>query len=238
MREHRRVCSPSSVAEADLPQVLPRILAQSVLRVHHCGPGSPRLHYLTTNSVPPDVLTPRLRIRNWTLDDLGPVAEIFADPRVWSFPFGRGFTSKETEEYLARKIEAQDSGMASPSAVELLENGRLIGYVSLAPPGWLPEVMPAVEIGWRLDPTYWGRGLATEGARALLEYGFNEMDLPEILSIYEPANVTSGRVMRRLGFRFERETVHPWFNRPLHIYRMTRGEWERATASRLPSQQE
>jgi RimJ/RimL family protein N-acetyltransferase len=60
----------------------------------------------------------------------------------------------------------------------------LLGYITLSPPDWLPEVMPTVEIGWRLDPIVWGQGLASEGAEALLAYGFDELALPEILSIY------------------------------------------------------
>jgi RimJ/RimL family protein N-acetyltransferase len=174
-----------------------------------------------------ELLTSRLRIRNWTRDDLAPLAEIFAKPRVWKYPFGRGFSEEETTTYLMRKIESQDAGLVSPSAVEEITDGRLIGYVALSPPDWLPEIMPCIEIGWRLDPHYWGRGLATEGARALLEYGFTEMSLDEIFAIYEPDNVASGRVMQRLGMSFERETTHPWFKRPLHIHHLSRSEWEK-----------
>jgi RimJ/RimL family protein N-acetyltransferase len=166
-----------------------------------------------------------LRIRDWAHDDLAPLCEIFARPEVWQFPFGRGLSAEETETYLDRKIETQEAGIASPSAAEERSTGRLIGYIALSPPDWLPEVMPSVEIGWRLDPSSWGRGLATEGARALLGYGFREMALSEILSIYEPDNVASGRVMRKLGMSFDRETRHPWFDRTLHIHHLSRAEW-------------
>jgi RimJ/RimL family protein N-acetyltransferase len=175
-----------------------------------------------------EILTPRLRIRDWKLSDLDRLAEIFADPRVWQFPFGRGLDVEETNVFLTGKIEGQDSASVSPSAVEELESGLIIGYVSLAPPDWLPEVLPAVEIGWRLDPAHWRRGLATEGGRALLAYGFEEMGLGKILSIYEPENVASGRVMTRLGMHFDHETRHPWFGRMLHVYSLSRVEWERA----------
>jgi RimJ/RimL family protein N-acetyltransferase len=175
-----------------------------------------------------EVLTARLRIRDWTPDDLDSLVQIFSKPEVWRFPFGRGLDAGETETYLRRKVEAQDAGIASPSAMEDRSTGRLLGYVALSPPEWLPEVMPAVEIGWRLDPSFWGKGLATEGARALLAYGFRQMALTEILSIYEPENDASGRVMQRLGMRFDREMLHPYFARPLHIYRMSLEEWEAA----------
>lgn len=181
--------------------------------------------------MPREVSTDRLKIRDWTADDLEFLVHMFAKPEVWRFPFERGFTTQETEGWLSQKIETQEAGVASPSAVEERATGRLAGYVALSPPVWLPEVMPAVEIGWRLDPPFWGMGLATEGARALLGFGFTHMGLTEILSIYEPDNVASGRVMHRIGMRFDRETIHPYFSRTLHIYRLTSSEWEEAQGS-------
>lgn len=177
--------------------------------------------------MPREVRTDRLRIRDWTLDDLEFLVEMFAKPEVWRFPFGRGLSREETETYLRRKIQAQDWGTASPSALEERSTGRLLGYVALSPPDWLPEVMPSIEIGWRLDPSAWGKGFATEGAQALLAYGFRHMALSEILAIYEPENIASGRVMQKLGMRFDREAVHPYFARPLNIHCISSAEWEK-----------
>jgi RimJ/RimL family protein N-acetyltransferase len=181
-----------------------------------------------------EVLTPRLRIRDWTPDDLAPLAEIFAQPDVWRFPFERGFTTEETEGYLARRFEGRAAGTEGPSAVEERRSGRLLGYIALVPPTWLPEVMPATEIGWRLDPSSWGQGYASEGANALLDYGFGQMGLSEILSIYEPANVASGRVMQKIGMHFGRDAVHPYFHRPLHIYTLTSAQWHEQNGRRAP----
>jgi RimJ/RimL family protein N-acetyltransferase len=87
------------------------------------------------------------------------------------------------------------------------------------------QVMPTVEVGWRLDPDYWGHGLATEGGRAALSFAFETLGLDEIVSIYEPDNVASGRVMEHLGMRPERDTVHPTLGVPLRVYRIDRPEW-------------
>ena len=126
-----------------------------------------------------EILTDRLRLRRWRPEDLDRLTEIFARPEVWRFPFGRGFTVEETGGFLARRLDLQDQPGASPAAAEDRESERLIGYVGLSVPDWLPEVMPAVEVGWRLDPAFWGRGLATEGARAAVTYGFTVMGLSE-----------------------------------------------------------
>lgn len=145
---------------------------------------------------------------------------------MWWYPFGRGLTAEETEGFLRRRLDAQETEGAVPGAVDDRASGRLLGYISLSPPEWLPEVMPTVEIGWRLDRAVWNQGLASEGAAALLAYGFEELALPEIVSIYEPDNVASGRVMEKIGLRFDHETVHPSLARPLRIYRLLNDQWQ------------
>ncbi len=76
----------------------------------------------------------------------------------------------------------------------------MIGWAGLAIPHFLPEVLPAVEVGWRLSGPYRGRGLATEAGRAAVDWGFTAGGLSRIVSIYEPENLASGRVMEHLGF--------------------------------------
>jgi RimJ/RimL family protein N-acetyltransferase len=173
-----------------------------------------------------ELLTSRLRLRRWRRDDIAALTDVFAKPEVWQFPFGRGFSTEETEAFLAFRIAEQAIGGWSDWAVELRDSGRLIGYFGLSEPHFLPEVMPTVEIGWRLDPVAWGRGLATEGARAALAEGFSNSALHEVVSIYQPENVASGRVMERLGMHFDRDTVHPTRALALRVYRLSRVEWK------------
>jgi RimJ/RimL family protein N-acetyltransferase len=173
-----------------------------------------------------ELVTSRLRLRRWSRHDLAALSGIFAKAEVWRFPFGRGFTREETERFLAYRIAEQATGGWAEWAVELGETGRLIGYVGLSVPHFLPEVMPTVEIGWRLDPDVWGRGLATEAARAALADGFSRPDLDEVVSIYQPDNEASGRIMARLGMRFDRDTRHPTRDLALRVYRLSRVDWQ------------
>jgi ribosomal-protein-alanine N-acetyltransferase/3-dehydroquinate dehydratase/shikimate dehydrogenase len=89
---------------------------------------------------------------------------------------------------------------------------------------------PCVEIGWRLARPWWGQGFATEGARAALAYGFECLDLPEIVSFTVPANTRSRRVMEKLGMRYTEDFEHPHID-PGHplcghvLYRLSRAEW-------------
>ncbi len=84
-------------------------------------------------------------------------------------------------------------------AAELKETGQFAGFVGLAVAPFEAAFTPCVEIGWRLAVEFWGRGLATEGARASLRFGFKELGLSEIVSFTVPANVRSRRVMEKLG---------------------------------------
>jgi RimJ/RimL family protein N-acetyltransferase len=172
-----------------------------------------------------EILTARLRLRRWNLDDLDGLARVFAKPEVWRFPFGRGFTPEESERFLAHRIAAQETGDWTEWAVETLEDDRLVGYIGLSEPTFLPEIMPAVEVGWRLDPAVWGQGLATEGARAAVADGFLDPELDEIVSIYQPENEASGRIMARLGMRFDRDTRHPTRDLALRVYRLSRSDY-------------
>ena len=155
------------------------------------------------------LLTPRLRLRRWRPADGEELAAVFAKPEVWRFPLGRGLRAEETAAFLARRLEEQHRSPVHLWAAELLHPARLIGYMGLAVPTFLPEILPAVEIGWRLDPDWWGRGLATEGGAAVLAHAFGPLHLDEVVSIYQPENAASGAVMRRLGMRAERDTRHP-----------------------------
>jgi RimJ/RimL family protein N-acetyltransferase len=86
----------------------------------------------------------------------------------------------------------------------------------------LPQVLPAVEIGWRLRRQCWGHGYATEAARALLRFGFAGCGLDRVISIRHIDNLRSGRVMDKLGMRFAFETVVPAHGRPIAVHEIAK----------------
>lgn len=84
-------------------------------------------------------------------------------------------------------------------AAELRDKASFIGFVGLAVPSFEANFTPCVEIGWRLSADHWGRGLATEGARAVVGYAFGQLALDELVSFTVPANIRSRRVMEKIG---------------------------------------
>jgi RimJ/RimL family protein N-acetyltransferase len=171
--------------------------------------------------------TARLVLRRWREDDVGPMSEINADPEVMRW-IGGG--SAVLDEQLTRgRIEACERDWETNGfglfAVEVRATGELAGFTGLSVPNFLPEVLPAVEIGWRLGRPFWGQGIATEAARAALRFGLVDCELEQVLSIAQVGNDASERVMAKLGMRLERETVDPTTGRALRVHVITRSDY-------------
>jgi RimJ/RimL family protein N-acetyltransferase len=142
--------------------------------------------------------TERLILRKWRESDREPFARMNADPVVMEhFP---ALLSRQESDALVDRAEAHlEQHGFGPWAAELRETGAFIGYIGLVIPNFEAAFTPCVEIGWRLAREHWGKGLATEGARALVRHGFEVQRLLELVSFTVPANVRSIRVMQKLG---------------------------------------
>lgn len=162
--------------------------------------------------------TPRLTLRRWRAEDLEPMAAINADPEVMRW-IGDGSVQDrgQTAAGIAAWEREWDERGIGLFAAELRQGRQLIGFVGLSVPRYLPEILPAVEIGWRLDRAHWGRGLATEGARAALDFALRR-GLARVVSVHAIGNDASEGVMRKLGMRQERETRHPALGVPLRVH--------------------
>jgi RimJ/RimL family protein N-acetyltransferase len=181
--------------------------------------------------------TARLLLRRWRQIDREPFANLNADPVVMEhFP---DVLSRAESDAIVDRVEAQfDEVGYGLWAVEAPDEAPFIGFVGLSVPKFQAHFMPAVEIGWRLDRTYWGRGFATEAARAALTDGFDRAGLQEIVSFTTPANVRSTRVMERLGMShnpaddFEHPTLPEGHRLRRHVlYRLNRERLSGAATS-------
>ena len=171
--------------------------------------------------------TDRLLMRPFERSDLPALTALHAEESFWWFGLRRGMTPEETASFLARVMTDYGGNDPAVHAVVERSTGELAGWVGLAVPRLLPEVLPAIEVGWRLGSRYRGRGYATEAAGAALRWGFEDLGLAEILSIFERANVASGKVMDHLGFDAGFETVDPHDGAPLVVRALTAASWRR-----------
>lgn len=171
----------------------------------------PRLADLSppTLAVLPELTTARLRLRRPAPSDLDALAAVFAQEPVWHWPFRRGRTREETAAFLERQARHWDVLGYGLWLVTEGSDGRVVGYAGLSVPVFLPQILPAVEVGWRLEPAVWGRGYATEAATAALDEAFSTLGLEEVCSLPEARNGASVRVCERLGMRRDRVYVTP-----------------------------
>ena len=165
--------------------------------------------------------TERLTLRMLREDDLDAYAELYGDPEVARFisPEGRPLSREEAWRHLAMIIgHWQLRGYGMWAAVERHTNAVIgrIGFFN--PEGW-----PGFELGWALIQAYWGRGFATEGARAALAHAFTTLRQGHVISLIRPDNQRSIRVAERLG---ERLTGTTQLNgHQVHVYGISRQAW-------------
>jgi RimJ/RimL family protein N-acetyltransferase len=148
----------------------------------------------------PVLRTERLILRPWRDEDLGPFATMNADPEVMRhFPSTLG--RAESDAMVGRVRDAFAMRGFGNWAVEVPGVTSFAGFIGLSVPRFEAHFTPCVEIGWRLSSACWGKGYATEGARAALAFGFGTLKLPEIVSFTVVGNQPSRRVMERLGMQ-------------------------------------
>ena len=140
----------------------------------------------------------RLGFRNWMKSDALKLAEINADPKVMEH-FPSTTTLSQTEEFIERmQKQFQEKGFCY-FAVDKLIDKEFIGFIGISEQIFESEFTPCVDIGWRLSQLHWGKGYATEGALACLDFAFNNIGLEKITSICPVTNDKSERVMKKIG---------------------------------------
>ncbi|WP_407284997.1 GNAT family N-acetyltransferase [Streptomyces sp. BP-8] len=174
-----------------------------------------------------EIRTPRLLLRRWHDDDIVPMADINADPRVMRWiDDGSVRDLDHTAEAIERWEEEWEEEGFGLFAVELLASGELAGFTGLHVPEFLSEVGPAVAISWRLGSQFWGQGYASEAAQATLEFALQDRGLDHVISISRVGDDASENVIRKLGMVLEREMAHPVYGFPLRVHTIDLTEYQ------------
>jgi RimJ/RimL family protein N-acetyltransferase len=179
--------------------------------------------------------TERMLLRRFTEADAGPLAALYGDPRVMRFITPRPPSLAKVEsqilpEYLHEYRELAD-GLGSFAAIEK-GTGQMAGRFSLKPANSY-GLTGGTELGYRLYPAFWGRGLATEVARALIASAFGRMDLDRVVATTMADNIGSWRVLEKCGLRRVRTFYYPdadlmpGAEHGDFVYELTRSDWAR-----------
>ncbi|RAX01421.1 MULTISPECIES: GNAT family N-acetyltransferase [unclassified Photorhabdus] len=170
--------------------------------------------------------TDRLIMRAWREEDRLPFCYLNSNVEVMEY-FPTTLTAEQSNTMVDRIIQRfEQQGGWGLWAVELKETGDFIGFVGLNIPIAELPFSPCVEIAWRLNKPFWGRGYANEAARKALNFAFTQLKLEEIVAFTTISNLRSQKVMERLGMVKDENTfLHPSLpdGHPLHehvLYRI------------------
>lgn len=184
----------------------------------------------------PRLRTERLLLREWRSEDREPFAVLNADPMTME-RMPKTLTREESDalvDVIEAEFEEYGYGLW---AVEVPGSVPFAGYVGLHWARFEADFTPAVEIGWRLDRSRWGKGYATEAALEVLRFAFDDAGLDEVVSFTAVGHEKSRAVMERIGLVRAGEFDHPALavGHPLRrhvLYRLAPEEWRRSARQR------
>jgi [ribosomal protein S5]-alanine N-acetyltransferase len=165
--------------------------------------------------------TERLILRSFRKEDIDVMAQLFANPDFMRFSLGAFTERKQTIAFVEKVMGWDRAGIPSQFAVIPRNEDAIIGYCGFFHHS--EHGIEDVEIGYRLYPDYWNRGLITEAVRAVRDHGFRDWKLMRVISLVHPENVPSRRVAEKNGMNVEKEITFRGF--PTLVYAMTREEW-------------
>ncbi len=154
--------------------------------------------------------TERLILRTWVESDAEAYFHINQDPKVYEFLLGP-LSMQQVQDFIQKCNQEFKAQRFCLFAVETKDTHTMIGFIGLSEPNFESSFTPCVEVGWRLGSEHWGKGYATEGAKAVLAYGFHQIGLNEIVSFTATVNMRSRRVMEKIGMKREpkEDFLHP-----------------------------
>ncbi len=156
----------------------------------------------------PRIETTRLMLRPFTSDDVDALHQLWIDPGVRKFLWDDSIITRETAVAV---VESSLDNFVNHGfgfwTIQLKNDPELTGFVGLRHFNEDGVEEREVEIVYGVAPAHWGGGIATEAARAVLRYGFEELSLDEIRAGADPPNAASFRVIEKLGMKFDRKLV-------------------------------
>lgn len=181
----------------------------------------------------PELRTERLLLRSFRREDIPDIVRLAGAREVaaTTLRIPHPYSEADAHRFLDTLQAGPANDLGAVFAITLLRTGELCGAVGLHP----DPVHPRAELGYWIGVPYWGRGYATEAARAVVAYGFEALKLHRIWATHFKDNAPSGRVLQKLGMRYEgcsREHIRKWGRFiDLENYGLLATEWRNVQAA-------
>ena len=175
----------------------------------------------------PTITTGRLLLRRFAATDAPRVTALCADREIAAntLTIPHPYTLSDAETWLRGEVERWAGGTSANFAMTMRGDRLLVGSVGLR----IEVDHNRAELGYWVARSHWGMGLATEAARAVVEWGFGELSLERIYSYHYVRNPASGRVLEKIGMRREgvaRRAIRKWgVYEDCALFAALRGEW-------------
>lgn len=148
--------------------------------------------------------TKRLLLRHQVPTDLDDLWALYCDPEIIKYIPDAPRTREEAKDELEWHMNGHPRNpQLGLWATIHKETGGFIGRCGLLP--WTIDGQEEVEVAYTIGREFWGQGLGTEAARAILHYGFRELNLTRLISLIDPENIASQKVAEKIGMKFEKE---------------------------------
>jgi [ribosomal protein S5]-alanine N-acetyltransferase len=170
--------------------------------------------------------TSRLTLRPFREDDVDLLSALMANQDFMRFSLGV-YTREQTQTVLEKFLSWNRAGRPSPFAVLVRSDSTLIGYCGFL--HWHLDDTDEIEIGYRLQPDYWNKGIATEAATAVRDHAFRDLKLPRVISLIHPENIPSRRVAEKIGMTLDKKITFRGF--PTNVFSLSRARWGKENAA-------
>ena len=174
-----------------------------------------------------EIKTKRTILRRFREEDLDDIAKVLGHPDVMRFSLSGPYSRKKSDEFIDWCLSQYENKGVGLYAVVYKEDQRIIGYC-----GYYFQIIDGIEeieIGYRLHPDYWNRGLATEVSKAVQENGFDKLGFDRMISIIESENVASIRIAVKNGMKYEKNFLFK-DEIPVRIYSIEKGKAQHVAA--------
>ena len=150
----------------------------------------------------------RLGFRNWLSEDFSAMHAVSSDPEVMKF-FPSTKTESETQSFIERMQRLCNEKAYCYFPAIFKSTNQVIGFIGICDQNFEAPFNPSIDIGWRIHKDFWNLGLATEGAKACLNYAFEILKIEEIVSVAPVINTGSINVMKKIGMQHSHNFDHP-----------------------------